>query len=721
MRKLSIDLEHCYGIKKLKTDFDFDKHNAFAIYAPNGAMKSSLAKTFSDASNDKQATDKIFPTRLSKSQIVDESGAALPPESILVVQPYDEVLGHSEKTSTLLVNAVLRKEYEQLHAEIDQSKDSFIKLMQTQSGSKKNIEKEISSAFTPSDSQFYKALIRIYDEVLTQKESPFANVKYDLLFDDKVQELLGTKDFKTAIESYIKKYNELIAASTYFKKGVFNYYNASTIAKNLADNGFFRAKHTIRLNASEAIEIADEKELEKLIAKEKESISNDADLRKKFADIEKLLIKNVSLRQFDSYLCDNEAILPHLSNMAEFKDVVWKSFIVSNIEAYKDLVDKYRGAEKRRLEIEEEAGKERTQWEDVIEIFNSRFFVPFKLEAKNRTSVILGQEPLLTLGFTFEDSDGSTSVERSDLIAVLSTGERKALYILNIIFEIEARTTASQETLLIVDDIADSFDYKNKYAIIQYLRDIADAGNFKQIILTHNFDFFRTLSSRLVGYSGSLMVSKTSTGITLSQASGIKNVFVNDWKINFGGDAKKRIASIPFMRNLIEFTKGEDHADFLKMTSLLHWKADTATILETELFEIYNRLFTPVMPVVAGARTVVDLIHQEAETCLAAAEGMNFENKIVLSIAARLKAEEFMVIRINDATVTGAIKANQTAMLLKEFKARFKGEKKSIDVIDRVALMTPENIHLNSFMYEPILDMSDQHLRSLYGHVKALI
>jgi hypothetical protein len=37
-----------------------------------------------------------------------------------------------------------------------------------------------------------------------------------------------------------------------------------------------------------------------------------------------------------------------------------------------------------------------------------------------------------------------------------------------------------------------------------------------------------------------------------------------------------------------------------------------------------------------------------------------------------------------------------------------------------VFLMTPENIHLNSFMYEPILDMSDWHLKELYKKVKAL-
>ena len=34
--------------------------------------------------------------------------------------------------------------------------------------------------------------------------------------------------------------------------------------------------------------------------------------------------------------------------------------------------------------------------------------------------------------------------------------------------------------------------------------------------------------------------------------------------------------------------------------------------------------------------------------------------------------------------------------------------------------MTPENIHVNSFMYEPIIDMSDDHLRKLFVDVKGL-
>jgi len=34
--------------------------------------------------------------------------------------------------------------------------------------------------------------------------------------------------------------------------------------------------------------------------------------------------------------------------------------------------------------------------------------------------------------------------------------------------------------------------------------------------------------------------------------------------------------------------------------------------------------------------------------------------------------------------------------------------------------MTPENIHLNSFMYEPIIDMTDEHLKKLYEDVSKL-
>ena len=288
-------------------------------------------------------------------------------------------------------------------------------------------------------------------------------------------------------------------------------------------------------------------------------------------------------------------------------------------------------------------------------------------------------------------------------------------------FEVETRKKTNQETLIVIDDIADSFDYQNKYAIIQYLKEISQSPLFKQIIMTHNFDLFRTMESRFVNYGCCLTALKNDAGvISLVKATGIRNAFLNDLKRDFFADRKKKIASIPFIRNLVEFTKSETDPQFVKLTSLLHWKTDSSTITEADLDAIYNAVFGMTGKSANGIRPMLEVIEDEAKACLSAGAGVNFENKIVLSIAIRIAAEKFMINKINNPGFTANITSHQTQALVEKFKTMFSGEAKTIEVLDRVALMTPENIHLNSFMYEPIVDMSDEHLRKLYANVLAL-
>jgi len=64
--------------------------------------------------------------------------------------------------------------------------------------------------------------------------------------------------------------------------------------------------------------------------------------------------------------------------------------------------------------------------------------------------------------------------------------------------------------------------------------------------------------------------------------------------------------------------------------------------------------------------------------------------------------------------------SNRTSGLFREFKVKFSADAATIAILERVILMTPENIHLNSFMYEPIIDMSDEHLRQLYLDLQKL-
>jgi hypothetical protein len=55
---------------------------------------------------------------------------------------------------------------------------------------------------------------------------------------------------------------------------------------------------------------------------------------------------------------------------------------------------------------------------------------------------MLGDDPIINLGFTYVDGNDSVEIEKPELMKVLSTGERKALYVLNVIFEVQRRIRA---------------------------------------------------------------------------------------------------------------------------------------------------------------------------------------------------------------------------------------------------------------------------------------
>jgi hypothetical protein len=75
---------------------------------------------------------------------------------------------------------------------------------------------------------------------------------------------------------------------------------------------------------------------------------------------------------------------------------------------------------------------------------------------------------------------------------------------------------------------------------------------------------------------------------------------------------------------------------------------------------------------------------------------------------------------INEQSFVSGLQENQTYALCKRYKEKFPSKTKEFAILQRVLLMTPESIHVNSFMYEPILDMSDVHLRKLLSEVLTL-
>ena len=200
MEKLNVELEYCYGIKKLQAEFDFASHgDVFTIYAPNGVMKTSLANTFKDLSKGEPSSDRVWPNNETKRVIVDENGDDLAPQSVFVIEPYDEGY-RSERISTLLVNEELRKRYELIHKDIDQKAQALSVALKPFTGLRSGILEEFADSITHDRDSFFTAIGRVRREIEDGSATPLGDVTYADIFNPKVDTILQDQDFRSKIE-----------------------------------------------------------------------------------------------------------------------------------------------------------------------------------------------------------------------------------------------------------------------------------------------------------------------------------------------------------------------------------------------------------------------------------------------------------------------------------------------------------------------------------------
>ena len=90
--------------------------------------------------------------------------------------------------------------------------------------------------------------------------------------------------------------------------------------------------------------------------------------------------------------------------------------------------------------------------------------------------------------------------------------------------------------------------------------------------------------------------------------------------------------------------------------------------------------------------------------------------KTILSLACRLLIEKKII--ANNFNLLSNISVNQTAQILDLYgKMLLPEAKKSLEAVQ---LSTPEFIHANTFMYEPLIDIDGKYLFDLYNKIKEL-
>jgi glycosyltransferase involved in cell wall biosynthesis len=456
-------------------------------------------------------------------------------------------------------------------------------------------------------------------------------------------------------------------------------------------------------------------------------IKNNEFLRKSFEKINAALGKR-TLIQFRSVIEAHPEIIPELSDYLAFKRKVWVGLLNKVKTELDKVILEYEKCQTLIETIKEEANRQHSQWDIVLDIFKSRFTVPFTISVPNKNDVaLLGEMPEFVFKYKDMETGDEQEISRKNLERVLSQGEKRALFLLNIINDLEALKLSGKEYLIVTDDIAESFDYKNKYAIIEYLQEMMEAANLKFVVLTHNFDFYRTVALRAKGKVRPAMVQRVNNGLEIGDP---KYVYKTPFELIRKGikrhNDKDLITSIPFVRNIIEYTSGTDNnTNYQLLTSLLHLKSTTKTITFKQLEDIYKDELRDVDFDFSESREtdkVYYLILNEAKKIrFNNNDAMDLDGKVVISMAIRLLAEEYM---INQLLAVGCpresiegISTMQTGGLVELFKKFCPTQTGELKTLNKVLLMSSENIHINSFMFEPLIDISIKSLVDLFGDI----
>ncbi|ANW26952.1 hypothetical protein BA953_22735 [Vibrio coralliilyticus] len=715
MSILKTKFTNCYGIKSLVYDFDFSGggSKAYAIYAPNGLMKTSFTRTFLSLSEGKEPKEERFNRPTTFEALIN--GEQLSKDSVYILKSEIDTNSDDESVSNLLINRESKKKYDSLVEGVQKTKSSMISKLQKASGVKqKDIEQTLLKDFETQN--LIEALLEA-----KRVEATFDSdiVIYSEVFDPKAIEVLDSPEFVLKAKEFVKRYDEVFENSGgLYLKGVFNPNKANASCTSLEKNMFFDAGHTIKVNGEQSDIGLDE------FKQKIKDVNKQLDTDNQLNNLKTKLSKNAQTLALQALLentptSEAETLINHLNpgKRELFKKELWRMYIQRCPEV-ETFLNAWEENKTEIAAIEAQAASEAPQWLEAIELFNSRFIdMPFRLGLFNQADAVLGKSKAL-LKFIFKDGDDIREYTRNEIKA-LSQGEKRALYLLNFIFDVEILKDSEQPTFFIIDDVADSFDYKNKHAILQYLDDLTKHDNFYQIILTHNFDFYRSLT-QFVRRTRCLMANQSNESISLKVANGVSNVFIGLWKDNVTTSHSILYSCVPFTRNLIEYIKGENDEDYLALTKLLHWKEGSDTFTEGQFYTIYNRTFGTNHDE-TSAKKMIDILLSTANEIANSTEieGLNLQDKVLMSIAIRVLAEHYITNRLRTEKSDPSFwsdKKSYGKLLGREFEPVFPLDP-SLPTLKKISVTVCSNIHLNSFMYEPILDLSIEHLIHLYNEI----
>lgn len=706
MLKLKVNkMENAYGIKSLRTNFGGDSLFFQAeIYSPNGIFKTSFSRTMHNLSSNNldDIEDRITHTKAAIDlALVDDNG------NIITKDLSNKVIVFSRElytSSNELRLSSYSNELRFLTTDKD-SKDKLDKII-TEATNKMKIsitnklkaaklkeDKAIEILTTKSfDNLELNDLEEIFKLVKDTETKDISKVDNKKLF-QKAYNPIDTEEFLEAANNYVTIYQKRLSEELF--DGNFNDSNCMAFLDQVKDSSFLNEekKRGLYLKDNTYYDLA---KIEEIFS---EAIKKNSDEPQILA-ANRELMKSMGNSQEANALKKSFQKDPLLINQLALgrKNIILISLKNQGLES-EMFLEEIENIKKDYAKLLNEAKTKQSQFEEAIKIYKNRFNPVFDVEIKNKEESILG-EKIPSIVFKHKSQE-DVELNEDTIRTILSSGEKTALNIISFIVNYEAKK--ANDPIIILDDLVETFDYANRHAFIEYIRDIV-AEKRTIIVLTHNYEFYRNLGRRIPELDKLSAYSKNGI-VSIEKNKKLNKEIENIFNVS---KDEELILSIPYLRE-VKTMLGEETKI---LDSCLHYKKDTKNITVSDLKKEYSK---PIAVTSDDTKKYYDLLFDLADK-INIDNHYDIEAKTILSIACRLLLESKII--GDKFELIKDIKANQLAKLKDDNYDSLTN--KTIKLIDRVQISTPEFIHGNAFMYEPLIDIDGNYLLETYKNIKEL-
>jgi hypothetical protein len=664
-----IKFENAFGISKLSFNkqvcFDDENIANYLIYAPNGTFKSSFAKTFSNWSNEQKVLDRINELEFIGEIEIGGNRVIYPNKignTIVYSNDVNEISDYLNYIKQLIMSGLDRNLIQGQEEKIEKYEKEMLDIF-----NKTDIKFEDYSNIIFSDSNFstLEILIKFYTGINSSKKVDGLEKIIDI---KKIKQKAYSVLDEKKVKEQLRAYQDIIKSrlNSDFYDELFSETKGQDLLKTLKDSAFLSedSKRGILIDGIEYYNLSD---LEKLFKKKLDEILSDPTVIEKSETLQKNLGKAALAKDFS----DKVIQFPEISlNIPIGRENIIYSLLKNSIDSdYSETINELNKIKLELQKIYENASKNQNLFNAIVEEYNEIFQPIFTIKVENTVECLSGNSVPIVVFHHHRDSIGRRNLNKEKINEYLSSGEKSTLKILDFMFmynNIKLNAGSDEKVLIILDDIVETFDYRNRAGFLQYIHTLIADKNNELIILTHNYEFYERVykamdMNRLISL---VAYTKKNGNVFIEKNSKIHFNIQNQFKCV--SNTKELVSRIPFFRELSNYLGKDENSNLLN--SCLHYKNKTKDI---SIFDIRNYL---VENEIISSREITDNTNYLIELVKLASKKtsgnyFNIYPKIILSIASRILIEKIAI--NNDLSKLEGIDKNQTRQILCLYSKRW--------------------------------------------------